>query len=220
MHILSHDMKTPLTSLIGYAHVLERTAELDGRALHFVHQIHQAAERMQEMLVRLLRTVDATSTVQIEMGTCDLVPLVEKVIRDTEGAALRQSIELSLMQEGTPSPITADQTRLYHALLNIVDNAIKFAPARSQVVIELAFEPEQVRIRVKDEGPGVSADDLPHLFQKHYRGRNTGDETGSGLGLYLVQGTVEAHGGTIQVQNRPEGGAVFEVFLPRNRDSS
>lgn len=215
MHTLSHDMKTPLTSIIGYAYVLERTAPLDERGQHFVGQVHQAAERMQEMLVHLLRTVDDTSAVQMDMGACALVPLVEKVIRDTEGAALKKSIQLLMEQHGTASLITADKTRLYHVILNLVDNAIKYSPAETEVTVHLNFEPNQVIIKVEDEGPGIPPEDLPHLFEKHFRGHHTQDEKGSGMGLYLIRGTVEAHGGTISVRNRPEGGSVFEVILPR-----
>lgn len=215
MHALSHDMKTPLTSIIGYAYVLERTADLDERGLHFVNQVHQAAERMQEMLVYLLRTVDDTSVIQMEMGPCALVPLVENVIKDTEGAALKKSIQLSAEQRGKSSLITADQTRLYHVILNLVDNAIKYSPPETEVTVHLNFKPEQVVIKVEDEGPGIPPEDLPHLFDKHYRGRHTDEEKGSGMGLYLVRGTVQAHDGTISVSNRPEGGAVFEVVLPR-----
>jgi two-component system sensor histidine kinase KdpD len=133
---------------------------------------------------------------------------------DVAGAALHKVIEVTCEITGEPYDIEADENRLYHMLLNLVDNAIKYSPRETAVSIQVAYKPEKIWIEVLDGGPGIPEDDLSLVFEKYFRGNEAKGQPGSGLGLSAVKVIVVAHGGDIAVENRPEGGAHFTVTLP------
>jgi two-component system sensor histidine kinase KdpD len=99
-------------------------------------------------------------------------------------------------------------------LLNLVDNALKYSPRETAVSVQVQYAPEQLTIQVLDEGAGIPEDDLALVFEKYFRGDKAKAQPGSGLGLSAVRVIVQAHGGSIGVVNRPQGGAHFTVALP------
>lgn len=214
LHMLSHDMKSPLSSVLGYAQLLGKTLPMEERHRNFLLHIQNAANRMLEMINQLLQTVDEDATVQHEGEEMALDALVDQVLQDLAGAATGKSIALNHEMEGEPFPIRADRTRLYHALLNLVENAVKYSPPETEVDVFLSYGEEEITVQVKDQGPGVQKEDLPRIFDKYYRGRQPTGQPGSGLGLAVVRANVEIHGGQVSVENRSDGGAVFTVTLP------
>ena len=215
MHMLSHDLKNPLMAVTGYANLLERTETLGDTGQRFLNEINVAADRMLEMITQLLDTVAQDEAIQLAQESVDLRETVEQVLRDTEGAALPKSIKVLNIVEGAPYNINGDSLRLYHMILNLVDNAIKYSPNATQVTLSLDFSDDCVLIKVADQGPGIPEKDLPHVFDKFFRGIQEGLATkGSGVGLSAVKGIVTAHRGTISVENLPERGAQFTVELP------
>jgi signal transduction histidine kinase len=132
-----------------------------------------------------------------------------------EGAALSKGIHVEYEQVGEAYTLVADGLRLYHMTLNLVDNAVKYAPENTRVYVRLQFADKAVTIQVRDEGTGIAEKDIPYIFDKYYRGaRVKGSPHGAGLGLALVKAIVEAHEGQITAENEPNGGAVFSVVLP------
>ncbi|HZD10617.1 MAG TPA: ATP-binding protein [Candidatus Binatia bacterium] len=220
MHALSHDMRNPLTSIIGYTEVMERTSELDDRFGTFLGRIRTAADRMLEMVTQLLRTVDAEIYEQLEWEPCALPSIMDKVVHDVEGMALSKSIQVRLELDGDPYEIMADANRLYHAVLNLVENAVKYSPPETKVTVAAKFAEQGAVIDITDEGPGIPEDDLPRIFEKYYRGEAVSDMQGNGLGLAVVRTIVEAHGGSVKARNRPRGGAQFTITLPLERPSA
>ncbi len=214
MHALSHDMRNPLTSIIGYTEVIERTIPLDDKFAAFLKRIQIAADRMLEMVTQLLRTVDAEIYEQLEWQPCALPSIMDKVVHDVEGMALSKSIQVRLQVDGDPFEIVADANRLYHAILNLVENAVKYSPPETNVMVAATFSGGGTEINISDEGPGIPEDDLPRIFEKYYRGRSAGSLQGNGLGLAVVKTIVEAHGGKVTVRNRSVGGAQFTINLP------
>lgn len=214
MHALSHDMRNPLTSIIGYTEVIERTVPLDDKFSVFLERIRVAADRMLEMVTQLLRTVDMEIHEQLEWKACALPPIMDQVVHDVEGAALSKAIDVRLEVDGDPYEIVADANRLYHALLNLVENAVKYSPPETNVTVSAKFAEQGAVIDITDEGPGIPEEDLPRIFEKYYRGRSVSNQQGSGLGLAVVRSIVEAHGGKISVRNRSDGGAQFTINLP------
>lgn len=99
-------------------------------------------------------------------------------------------------------------------MLNPVDNAVKYSPPGTTVQIMLDYLPETVTLSVQDEGMGIPAEDLAHVFEKFYRGKSALGQQGVGLGLSVVAAIARAHGGKAMVANRPEGGTLFRVVLP------
>jgi two-component system, OmpR family, phosphate regulon sensor histidine kinase PhoR len=219
LHAISHDIKSPLTSIIGYTHVLERTTPLEGPPLYFLEQINLAANRILDMIGQLLETVDDSALLERQTLPLSLSELVRRLVKDVEGAAVTRQLTVRVEETGQPTLILGDERRLYHALLNILDNAIKYTTPESEVTVRTDFgdgAADEIVLTVADEGPGIDPDDLPHVFERYFRGERTADQPGHGVGLFLVQGTINAHGGEISVDNREEGGACFTVRLPES----
>lgn len=215
MHMLSHDLKNPLMAVTGYANLLERTETFGEKGQRFLSEINVAADRMLEMITKLLDTVAQDDAIQLVQEVVNLQDTVVQVVRDTEGSALSKSIEVTAVTEGTSYTINGDGLRLYHMILNLVDNAIKYSPEDTKVTVTTCYGSEKLVIQVADEGPGIPEKDLPRVFDKFYRGIQEGLSTkGSGVGLAAVKGIVTAHQGTIRVENLPERGAQFTIELP------
>ena len=215
MHMLSHDLKNPLMAVTGYANLLERTETFGEKGQRFLGEINIAADRMLDMITQLLDTVAQDEAIQLVNEEVDLETTVEQVIRDTEGAALPKSIRVTAVTDGTPYKINGDGLRLYHMVLNLVDNAIKYSPDFTEVEVATRYGPDKLVIQVTDQGSGIPEKDLPNVFDKFFRGIQEGLSTkGSGVGLSAVKGIVTAHRGQISVKNLPERGAQFTIELP------
>lgn len=213
MRALSHDLKSPLTSIKGFAQLLGKVMTLNEKGERFVDQIVSATERMLEMIHQLLQ-VTHEEVVELERVAVDMHSIVAEVMEDLEGAALGKSIDLLFDTTGDSYMILGDAVRLYHMTLNLVDNAIKYSPEKTNVKIWLNYTPEEVVIEVQDEGQGIPEGDLHRVFEKFYRGKHTGGQQGTGVGLSVVAAIAKAHEGTASVYNRDEGGAGFKVTLP------
>lgn len=213
MRALSHDLKSPLTSIKGFAQLLSKVMTLNEKGERFVGQIISATERMLEMIHHLLQ-VTHEDLVELERTAVDLHSIIAEVIDDVEGAALSKSIDILFDSNGEPYRILADPVRLYHMTLNLIDNAIKYSPVETKVKVLLNYTPENVVIEVEDEGYGIPQEDLPRVFEKFYRGKQTAGQHGTGVGLSVVAAIAQAHEGKATAENRPAGGSVFRVILP------
>ena len=149
----------------------------------------------------------------LELGTVDLAALIEEVDFTYSELLRHDDIQLtcSLPEEGLPC-VTGDAARLKQVLLNILDNAVKYGRSGRRVELSAAPEGEYVRISVRDHGPGVAPEDLPHVKERFYKGR--GKERGSGIGLAVCDEIVSLHGGRLTVANAAGGGALVTVELP------
>ena len=113
--------------------------------------------------------------------------------------------------------VLGDASRLHRALLNLFDNALRFSPSDAPIQVRLRSGPSWCLLSVRDRGPGLSEEDLEHLFERFYRGdpaRARSQRGGTGLGLAIVQQIAHTHGGRVQAINHPEGGAQIELLLP------
>jgi two-component system, OmpR family, sensor histidine kinase KdpD len=155
-----------------------------------------------------------------------LQPTIENVdLSDLIGTALKRA-EKSTANHAVAIDMPADLPMLpldfvlaEHVLVNLLDNAARYAPAGSRILVAVAEQADSLQLTVTDEGPGISGQDLPRIFERFFRAEMTDRRpAGVGLGLAICKGFVEAMGGTITAYNRPNGnGAVFEVTLPKTR---
>jgi two-component system sensor histidine kinase ResE len=167
------------------------------------------------MINQLLQSVGQVEGVQVLKTPCRLEQMITKAIHDVEGAALSKGIIVEYEQIGIPYALLADRLRLYHMVLNLIDNAVKYSPENRQIQVRLQFTRGYVTLQVQDEGAGIPEEDIPYIFDKYYRGvQAQGKQQGAGVGLALVKAIVEAHEGDIEAQNVPSGGALFVVKLP------
>jgi signal transduction histidine kinase len=110
--------------------------------------------------------------------------------------------------------VAADPARLERVVTNLVGNALKYSPSDGEVVVSAERQGEHVAVRVADRGPGIASDDLPRVFERFFRGKAVQKADGLGLGLYIVQLLVDAHGGTVRAESRAGEGATFTFTLP------
>jgi signal transduction histidine kinase len=130
-------------------------------------------------------------------------------------AAEEKDIRITLFLPDDPLPFRADPNRLRQVIGNLLDNALKYSPPHTTIHLEAEGRGNTLHIRVRDEGEGIPQEELPHIWERLYRGKQARQIPGLGLGLSLVKAIVEAHHGTVTATNDPSGrGAVFEVQLP------
>jgi two-component system OmpR family sensor kinase len=209
----SHELRTPLTSVAGYIDVLGRRESVDAETL----QASLAA--MQQESNRMTRLVnDLLTLTRFESGKA---PQRQRVPLDT---FLNQALdELNLAEKGATESrdiqpgieVDADPNALKQVVTNLAQNALKYAPGAEQRWSAFAVD-GRAAIRLEDGGPGISRQDLPHIFERFYRGEKARDRStgGSGLGLAIAKSIVEAHQGSIEAESEPGRGATFTAWLP------
>jgi len=214
---VSHELKTPLTAIRMYGEILrEGMVPSDERRQEYYETITTESERLSRLInnvLELSRLEKGTRTMALEAGS--VAPIVEDVVRLLAAHAAEKGFELRAeIDEGLPS-VRFDRDALLQVLINLSDNAIKFAHASQDkvVVIQCLRQGEGVVLRVRDHGPGVPAGQLRRIFQPFFRGERelTRNTKGTGIGLALVQGLIDQMGGAVTARNHPQGG--FEVSI-------
>ena len=211
---VSHDLKTPLTSIQGYSQAI-----IDGAA----RNPEQAAQIIYEEAGRLNRmVVELTDLVRLEAGrlsmkseAIDMSALIEGVVQSLKVVAERQNVQLKSSIDPVPH-IAGDGDRLAQVLTNLISNAIKFTPEGGTVKVVSQFKDGGVRIAVRDSGIGIPPEDLSRVFERFYQvDKARGPQRGTGLGLAIAQEIIEAHGGTISVHSKGHNqGTTFRIWLP------
>ena len=220
-HIVSHDLRGPLAAIHGQAELLLRAldrAGAQGRERQRALGILASARRMNAMIQ------DLVDSARLEAGRLELhlerVNLVAFIVDLKE--RLAGSIETGRIRLVAPESlpaVRADPDRLERVLFNLLQNALAYSPPQSQVTLALSAGEGQVVVAVADRGPGIAAEDLPHLFERYYRTRLGRErQQGLGLGLYIAKMLVEAHGGRIWVESEPGQGSTFYFALPAAGD--
>ncbi|MBV9410498.1 MAG: HAMP domain-containing histidine kinase [Acidimicrobiia bacterium] len=209
----SHELRTPLTSLRTNVEVLHRVDELspDERERLLADVVDQTDELtgLVASLVELARGEEPNSDVE----ELSLDELVADVVARSETHARTKDVRIDA--DLHPSHVRAGRARLERALANLVDNAVKWSPNHGEVEIVT----RDGAVVVRDHGPGIAPEDLPHIFDRFYRSPAARGLPGSGLGLAIVRQVAEADGGSVRASNHPEGGAMLELRLPTHGDN-
>jgi two-component system sensor histidine kinase BaeS len=215
----AHELKTPLAVIDATTSaVIDGVYAHEDRHLETVRDQARLLERIVDDL-RLVSLADA-GVLPLQLEPVDVVGAMRIVARDVQARAAAAGVAVEVPDEvadGPPRTVQADADRLRQILAALTDNAIRHTPAGGRVRLSaISAGAARTRILVVDTGPGIDAEDLPHVFERFYqadaaRDRSTGT---SGLGLSIVRALVEAHGGTVSAGNEPGGGARFEVDLP------
>lgn len=211
---VSHDLRTPLTRLRGTAELaLAAPPDLD----RYREALADCVEESDRVLVMLNTLMDIS---EAESGAMPLQrePLALSVVvaraadlyrdvAETKGVRLDVQVPADLV-------VTGDRVRLEQVAANLLDNAVKYTPPGGLVMVDAGTEPGRAILRVRDNGPGITAAELPHIWDRLFRGDTSRAERGLGLGLSLVKAVVTAHGGAVGVKSQPGQGAEFTVELP------
>ena len=211
---VSHDLKTPLTSIQGYAQAIVDGAAEDPQEAAQI--IYEEASRLNRMVVELtdLERLQA-GKLSMNRVPIDMAQLSEAVIQSLMVVAEKQKILIVSAAEEAPK-IIGDGDRLAQVLMNLISNALKYTPAGGAVRVETQRALEGVSVTIRDSGVGIPREELSRVFERFYQvDKARGPQRGTGLGLAIAQEIVEAHGGRLTVASRGRGrGAAFTVWLP------
>jgi signal transduction histidine kinase len=194
--IVSHDLRTPLTSIeLSSAQLIGSAAPFaDERPRVYGERIQRAARRMEALVRNLLdaATIDSGALV-MRYAPVQVATLLESTIQLCQPLAERKSVLLEARLEGRKA-VVCDGERIKQTLENLVGNALKFVPSDGEVIVSARTEASEIVFEVRDSGPGIPPDQIPHVFDRYWRGK-AGASTG--LGLYIAKAIVEGHGGRI-----------------------
>lgn len=216
---VSHELKTPLTSIQGFSQaILDGTADTP-EALHQAAEvIYNEAGRMHRMALDLLDLARLEAgTADLKMSPVDMKALLNGVMEKFTPMASRSAVNLKLDLASDLPIFMGDGDRLAQVFTNLVDNALKFTPRNGTVALRAVPDKGEVQVSVSDTGKGISAGTIPHIFDRFYQAdssRAGGEKHGAGLGLAIVQEIVAAHGGRISVRSAEGRGTAFIVHLP------
>jgi len=215
LNSISHDLRTPLATIIGVLSALnDPESPLDEETRRSLGEsAAQEAERLNRLVGNLLdMTRLEASAVRLRLESCEVAEVVGAALEQLAGSLERQRVQIDLPHDLPLAPM--DFVLIQQVLVNLLDNAVKYSPPESPIEISVRFVGQEIRIEVADRGVGIPPDDLARVFDKFFRVQRPGSVAGSGLGLTICKGIIEAHGGRIWAQNRPDGGALFTFTLP------
>jgi signal transduction histidine kinase len=218
--LMSHEMRTPLTSINGFAELLAQDEQIHADAREFLGIIRNESQRLSRMINTFLAVAQLESADKQEVARAPLK--LDDVVRETvtslQPVARKKRIRLVGQEAMRLPPIAADRSMITQALTNLVSNAIKYSPERTTVTVSTMLEAETVRVSVEDCGYGIPPESVDRVWEKFYRVARDGqekDEESTGLGLSFVREVVEQHGGTVTLESEVGRGSKFSFTLPR-----
>ena len=217
---VSHELRTPIAALRMFNELLQDGAVDDTATRNeFLETSRVQIERLDWLASNLLELSRLDSgLVALDLRPDDLRAVVQSAIEQARPTADRKGVELVAELPADPLRFPHDPPRLGQVLGNLVGNAVKFTPAGGRVTVTLVRTREGVRISVRDTGIGIDTEELPHVFERFYRGSRANEvrASGSGLGLAIARSIVEMHGGRIRIASRVGQGTQVDVDLPRH----
>jgi signal transduction histidine kinase len=217
--IASHEFRTPLSTVLSSASLIGRykLAEEDEKRQKHVNRIKSAVSNLTSILN------DFLSLSRIEEGkvyhvptSFELLPFVTEVVQEMQGY-LKAGQHILLRHQGLAGAVTLDKQLFKNILLNLLSNASKYSAEGKIIYLDTSIQPQQVMVRVTDEGIGIPEADQAHLFTLFFRAQNAANYEGTGLGLNIVKRYVDLMNGTLQFQSALDAGTTFTIQFPRNQ---
>jgi two-component system sensor histidine kinase ResE len=220
---ISHELRTPLTAIQGYADILRRgprhlRPEVRARAANSLYDTSQALAKMIDQIIDL--TAMQSGSLALSSERLDLVRLVNKTVDEWQGQLAEHNLTPNVIAKSSEIFVMGDARRLGRTLDALLRNACDFSPDGGQLTIAIQKRGRRAELSISDPGVGISPEDLPHIFERFYRGNpkdqagNVIDVRGVGHGLYVVKSIVEAHGGTLDVYSVEGKGSTFHLLIP------
>ena len=221
--MLSHELRTPLNTIVGYAAMLRKGIMEEPQRSKAVDVIHRNAQTLTRLVGELLDTSRiVTGEIRLDVRDCNLSALAHEAVENIRPSADAKGILLEAAIEPGVA-IRGDRDRLRQVMWNLLTNAVKFTPSGGRIEIRLSVEPVEARFAVRDTGIGLTAEALPHVFQRFWQGEagRSREHGGLGLGLALSRHFVELHGGRIGAKSAGAGkGTEVWVELPRKMNAA
>ncbi len=219
LHTVSHDLRSPLTAAKGFLDMLGMVGELNEKQVTFIGKILTSINDMTNLVEKVLdagRLDPEMGTYQLRRELVDPAGTVQKVASTLANAASKKTIELVVDVADNLPVLNLDPMMIERALVNLVENAIKYTPDNGKVFVGGRVEQSNLILFVKDNGPGIPLEDQERLFLKGERLTRKGERNvrGSGLGLYIVKNVAQQHGGDAKVNSKPGDGSEFYLEIP------
>jgi PAS domain S-box-containing protein len=212
---ISHDFKTPLSIMNTSLYLLEKSNDPEYRSLK-VETLKAQVQQLQEYIQDILTISRLDSLPEMATRPLDINPLIEDIERQFHASAEARHLTVHLLLENNLPPVAADAEELRRALVNLVENAVRYTLDGGSITVQTQARGGHVHIDVQDTGIGISEGDLPHIFESFYRADKARamDTGGTGLGLAIVRRIIEMHGGAISVESTLGAGSTFHITLP------
>jgi two-component system sensor histidine kinase KdpD len=218
LNTLSHDLKTPLSSILGSASLLIEEEKLSAQSRQgLLEQIRESGQQMDRLIGTLLDSARLKHSSVLKKEWCDLEDLVGVALQEFRNNPLRDRLEVSI--EGDLQLFWGDRALLIRMLVNLMDNAFKYSRDHKQTRISISSSAQNVTILLFNESPPIKSEDLNNIFDRFYRLQQSADIGGSGIGLSICKDIATAHSGNIRAYN-VNGGVCFEVNMPILRHPS
>jgi signal transduction histidine kinase len=214
--LISHDLRTPLTSIVGYLDLTMESTTLTEEERGYLAVVERNSQRLLALVNDLLFVARLEAgEFELHVSDLDLAAIAQQAVEEAQPRARVNDITLSFDAENVDS-VQGDRGRMFQLLDNLISNAIKFTPSGGHVAVRVVRTDNGSRLSVADTGIGISAAEQNQLFQRFFRTTSAVDRQipGTGLGLYIARAIVEAHGGAISVESVPGAGTTFVAELP------
>jgi two-component system NtrC family sensor kinase len=211
---VSHDLRSPLTAILGYVELIERVGSVNEQQLEFIQRIELSVQNITALINDLLDLGRIEAGFDLRKEIVPLHTLVHYTLDGLRPRLEEKSMHVEVDVPDNLSPVLGNPLRLRQMLANLIGNALKYTQTGGKIGISARAEGGQTILQVSDNGPGIPLVDQPYIFDKFYRASNVSGEAGTGLGLAIVKSIVENHQGRIWVDSTPGQGSKFTVVLP------
>lgn len=213
---VSHDLRSPLTLMRGYATMLDMVGELNEQQSNYVLKIISGVEGMSSLVNNLLDLGRIESGVDLQLEIVSAQEIADRVVNSLQAQATQKQIKLTYISDEEIPNMQADPALVQHALNNLVENAIKFSESGGEVNVRVVLHKDYIIYEVSDHGIGIAPVDQPRLFEKFFRGAQQTDvkQVGSGLGLAMVKSVAERHNGRVWFKSQLGKGSTFYLAIP------
>lgn len=216
---VSHDLRSPLTLMRGYASMLQMVGEINEQQKSYIAKIISGVDNMSKLVNNLLDLGRIEAGIGLRLEEASPVLLAEQVVQELQPQAIQKNINLNIETQNLSNQrFQADTALIQQALYNIVENALKYNSLGGEVKVIVDRDEHNILYEITDNGIGIAPIDLPHLFEKFYRSgrREAYNQRGTGLGLAIVKTIVEKHGGKVWVESKLGRGSSFFIQIPIN----
>jgi len=214
VNTISHDLRSPLTSIYGFIGLIDRVGPINRQQAEFISHIQSSVQHITSLINDLLDLSRVESGYDLEIVKVDLKDILAQTISNLEYQISEKMHEVVLSVPDDIPVLLGNPLHLQRMVANLIENSIKFTPPMGRINVSCRAESGQLILEVADNGPGIPLADQPHIFDKFYRGSNLSQVvSGTGLGLSIVKSFVEKHHGRIWLESSPLG-TTFTVILP------
>jgi signal transduction histidine kinase len=213
---VSHDLRTPLTNILGYIELLPRAGPLTEQQQEFISRVRESMESITELIGDLLDIGRIEAGFDLDMSPCDLVQVIEASVKNFRSQAREKKQDLRWERPQALLLVNGNTRVLGQVMDNLISNAVKYTQEGGWVSVSAGAEDGYVIVRVADNGVGIPPAQQPYIFERFYRveSEETANISGTGLGLAIVKTAIEKHKGRVWVESKPGLGSVFCFVLP------